>query len=91
MINLVNVNKLKGKIVENNLSVERLADSIGIDKSTLYRKLNNDGENFTIREADLISKELQLNPKEANDIFFSQYVAYNANASHERRIYESNY
>ncbi|HCX62541.1 MAG TPA: phage repressor protein [Clostridiales bacterium] len=76
---MVNINKLKGKIVENDLSIEKLADLIGIDRSTLYRKIGNNGDSITIKEANLIAKELNLNPKEANDIFFSQYVAYNAN------------
>lgn len=72
---MVNVNKLKGKIVENGLTIEKLANSIGLDKSTLYRKLNNQGETFTIREANLICKELKLSGQEATVIFFSQYVA----------------
>ena len=48
---MVNINKLKGKIVENGLTIEKLADNIGIDRSTLYRKINNNGETFTIKEA----------------------------------------
>lgn len=72
---MVNVNKLKGKIVENGLSVEKIADSMGLDKSTLYRKLGQSGESFTIREADAIVKILQLSLTDANAIFFSQFVA----------------
>lgn len=72
---MVNINKLKGKIVERGLNVEKLAERIGLDKSTLYRKINNDGETFSIREANLICKELKLSPQEATAIFFSQYVA----------------
>lgn len=72
---MVNVNKLKGKIVECNMNVEILASKIGLDKSTLYRKLNSNGENFTIKEADLISKALDLTYSEVNAIFFSQFVA----------------
>ena len=53
---MVNINKLKGKIVECELSVTELASRIGIDRATLYRKINSDGKNFTIEEADLISK-----------------------------------
>lgn len=75
---VVNVNKLKGKIVENELTAEKLAELIGIDRATLYRKLSSNGESFTIREADSICKELGLTAQEANDIFFSQYVAQNA-------------
>lgn len=72
---MVNVNKLKGKIVENEINIAMLANKIGVDKSTLYRKLNVDGESFTIKEADLIAKELSLTSIEATAIFFSQFVA----------------
>jgi len=72
---VVNINKLKGKIVENGLTIGKLAKEIGLDKSTLYRKLNNDGETFTIREANLICSVLRLTGKEATEIFFSNYVA----------------
>lgn len=72
---MVNVNKLRGKIVEQGMTIAELASKIGIDRSTLYRKLNSDGKDFTIDEADLISKELQLTYTEVNSIFFSQFVA----------------
>ena len=72
---MVNINKLKGKIVENGLTIGKLAKEIGLDKSTLYRKLNNDGETFTIREANLICSVLGLTGKEATEIFLSNYVA----------------
>jgi plasmid maintenance system antidote protein VapI len=71
---MVNVNKLKGKIIENGLNIPELANKIGMDKATLYRKINNSGK-FTIKEADCISKELDLSLEEVNAIFFSQYVA----------------
>lgn len=72
---MVNINKLKGKIVENGLTVEDLADKIGLNRSTLYRKINNDGETFSIKEANLICSALGLTGQEATEIFFSQYVA----------------
>lgn len=72
---MVNVNKLKGKIVEKELTIEKLADSIGLDRSTLYRKLCKNGESFSIREADAIASVLKLSLNEASAIFFSQYVA----------------
>lgn len=75
---MVNVNKLKGKIVERGMSVETLAQSIKIDKSTLYRKLNSEGETFTIKEANLICAVLELSGQEATAIFL-------VNMSHEMR------
>lgn len=72
---MVNINKLKGKIVECGFSVGDLADKIGIDRATLYRKINGNGDRITICEADKISKELNLSRSEVNEIFFSQFVA----------------
>lgn len=75
---MVNINKLKGKIVESGMNIEKLANKIGIDKSTLYRKLTVNGESITIKEATLIAKELKLTHSEVNSIFFDCDVAYNA-------------
>lgn len=72
---VVNVNKLKGKIVENGTTIEKLAAEIGMDRSTMYRKINTNGENFSIKEADLIVKALGLSKEEAVSIFFNQFVA----------------
>ena len=72
---MVNINKLKGKIVERGMNVSDLSALIGIDKATFYRKMNSEGKNFTIEEADSIARELKLNCEEVNSIFFIQFVA----------------
>jgi len=72
---MINVNKLKGKIVEKGITVRILAKEIGVDQSTLYRKLKNNGDDITIKEANLIMKSLNLTIEEANAIFFSHNVA----------------
>ena len=73
---MVNVNKLKGKMVENEMSVAMLSEKIGLDKSNFYRKMNNrNGETFTVKEANLICKELNLTSLEAMAIFFRNLVA----------------
>lgn len=74
-VKCMNVNKLKGKIVEQGLSIEYVAKKIGIDRSSLYRKLNNEGETLTIKEANAIVKVLDIPPNEALDIFFGNSVA----------------
>lgn len=66
----MNIPKLRGKMVELGYSVESLATELGIYKSTLYRKLDN-GEKFTIGEAQEIRKALNLTDEEATAIFFS--------------------
>ena len=73
---MINVNKLRGKIVENGMSVAEVAAIMGIDKSTLYRKMKSGtGETFTISEARSICEILNLSVEEATAIFFSNYVA----------------
>ena len=72
---MVNINKLKGKIVEKGFTVSELADKIDLNKATLYRKINDNGENFTIKETEKIAIILNLTAKEINDIFFAQEVA----------------
>lgn len=71
----MNVNKLKGKIVENEMNITTLAKRMGIDRATLYRKINRDGETFTIKEVNLIVKILNLTTEEAMEIFFKDFVA----------------
>lgn len=66
----MNVNKLKGKIAEKGLSVEKLAQQIGVDRSSLYRKLNN-AEKITIGEATRMKDVLEMTPEEATLIFLA--------------------
>lgn len=64
------VHKLKAKIVERGLNVEALANMIGVERSTLYRKLNL-FEKITIGEAIRIKAALDMTDDEASDIFLS--------------------
>lgn len=72
---MVDVNKLKGKITEKGMNVEELAKKIGVDRATLYRKINSDGKNISIKEANSIARELSLTIDEVNSIFFSYDVS----------------
>lgn len=72
---MVNVNKLKGKIVENGTNVSELAEHIGINSSTLYRKLKTNCEDMSIGEVSRIIEALKLTPREVSEIFFNQNVA----------------
>ena len=67
---MVDVNKLRGKIVEKGFSQQELAQSIGIDRSTFYRKMRNNGD-FSIGEVAEIAKIMQLSNEEAIEIFLS--------------------
>lgn len=69
---MVNISKLKGKIVERGLSIPKLSGMIGINKATLYRKIKAGGYKITIGEAELIATALKLNADELNSIFLIQ-------------------
>lgn len=72
---MVNTDKLRGKIKECKMTVDMVAEEIGLNPSTLYRRLNGGGGTFTIGEADKIATLLNLTADELNKIFFAQYVA----------------
>lgn len=66
----MNVNKLKGKIVEKGMNVETVAVIIGIDRASLYRKLKN-FDKITVGEATKIKDILEITNEEAVEIFFN--------------------
>jgi transcriptional regulator with XRE-family HTH domain len=76
---MLNINKLKGKIVEQGMSVADVAEKIGMDRSSLYRKLNSHDSSLLVKEANAIVSVLSISPEEATAIFFSQPVAQGAN------------
>lgn len=61
-------NKLKGKIIEKGLSIEKVAEMIGINKATFYRKLSH-FDKFTVGDVLAIKKVLSLTPEEVCLIF----------------------
>lgn len=67
---MVDLNKLRGKVVEKGLSQQELAVLIGIDRSTFYRKMKNGGD-FSIGEVSKMAEVMQLTNQEAVDIFLS--------------------
>lgn len=67
----MNANKLKGKIIEKGLNVAKVAEIIGIHKSSFYRKLNG-FDVFTVTEAAKLKDVLDLTNLEALDIFLTR-------------------
>lgn len=72
---VVDISKLKGKIVEKEMTIPELSAEIGIDKATLYRKLKENGNTFSIKEVNAIVKALGLSKEEAVSIFFNEKIA----------------
>ena len=71
---MVNVNKLKAKLVETGMNIDDLSKFTGLTKTKIYRRLKHPTE-FTIEEADKMVNVLDLNQYEAISIFFTQYVS----------------
>lgn len=65
---MIRSNKLRARIVEREMSVATVAERMGINKSTLYRKLKT-GQ-FTIGEAQQLAEILGLSSSDINEIFF---------------------
>jgi transcriptional regulator of acetoin/glycerol metabolism len=66
----MNIAKLKAKLAEKEMNVETLGALIDVERSSLYRKLNN-FEKITIGEAVKMKEVLGMSDAEATDIFLS--------------------
>lgn len=71
---MLNANMLKGKIVENGLSIAKFSELSKIKRTALYRKLSGKVE-FTRVEIEKIAELLQLSPMQIKDIFFTEKVS----------------
>lgn len=65
---MCNILKLRGKMTELGIRQEDLAKVIGIDRSTMSRRMKT-GEDFTIGEVKLVVNALHLTIDETLDIF----------------------
>lgn len=70
----VNVSKLE-QLIDERSSKPKVAEQIGINKSTFYRKLNGEGKGFSVVEAQKLAKVIPLTNEEAISIFFGTKVA----------------
>lgn len=68
----VNVDKLRGKIIERGLTQEKIANLISMNKSTFSRKMRSEALDFSIGEMHQIVEALQLSTREAEEIFLNE-------------------
>lgn len=78
---MVDISRLEQKMKDCGVSKESFAKGIGVDVSTVYRKLANNGESFTIGEMHKVVKLLNLTNAEACLIFLSDNSHKCENAS----------
>lgn len=77
VMQVVNVRKIRGRMVEVGVSVKALAEALALDSSSLYRRFSNP-ETFTVGEAVAIKERLGLSEEDASRIFFASDVASDA-------------
>jgi len=70
----INIERLKETVVSRNTTLEALAYELGINRSTLYRKLRRGQSAITLKDASTISRSLGLSPMEQVSIFGGGYV-----------------
>ena len=71
---MFNRNKFRAKVVEAGLTLETVAKIIGINPSTLDRKMSG-ASDFSRKEIQILRKELHLTAAECDDIFFAEELA----------------
>jgi glucan phosphorylase len=68
---MVNVDKLRDKIIENNMTIEGLAIDLKKNRSTVYRHFKQACERMTLGEVRTMSEILGLTQQEVVEIFLS--------------------
>lgn len=74
----MNVNLLRGKIVEKGFNIDSFCKATGFVRSTFDRKMSGQSE-FTRDEIAIIIDTLNLTDDEIRAIFFPNSVAKNCN------------
>lgn len=67
-------NLFKFHVNKSNVTMEAIANKIGINATTLYRKVNGESD-FTRGEIQIIRMQLNLTADEADRIFFTEKLA----------------
>lgn len=67
----MNTSLLTEKVLEKGMEFSKIANLLGVDRMTLYRKLAN-YESVTIREAEILKELLDLTNMEALEIFLDR-------------------
>lgn len=71
----IKIDRLKGLMVERHVTHEALSMALGINRSTLSRKLKDGGNKFTINEIKKMQNFIPLTNEEVVDIFLTEKVA----------------
>jgi hypothetical protein len=67
----MDTNKVKGRMTEMQISGKELAKELNMDPSTFYRKMQKNGENFTLGEIMGIKRVLKMDDRTALDFLLA--------------------
>lgn len=71
----MNAKELKIEMLRHDDNGESLAEALGINRTTLSRKLNDPGADFTQKEMAIIIKRYSLTGDRIAEIFFAEEVS----------------
>ena len=66
---VANKNKLRGKMAENECTMQKLAKALGLAEATVRYKINSDKYDFNLGESIKIKELLNLTDAEYLEIF----------------------
>lgn len=72
---MVNIEKLRAAMEAGGVSIEDAASALGVNRATLYRRLQQAGASFTLEEVSKLADLLRLNRAEMETIFFDRELA----------------
>lgn len=67
----MDIQKVEQRRKDMHISVGHMAETLGMDSSTYYRKLQRNGEGFSALDLTVFKRELHLNEQEALDFLLS--------------------
>lgn len=72
---MVNIYRLKSALRNQGITIEQASEAIDMDPSTFYRRLNRQGEKFTVQEVAKLADLLKLSSELMQSIFFDGQLA----------------
>lgn len=82
---MVNINRLRGRMVEYGITVAELARALQLHPTTVYRKLRCGGDEFTVDEIRGMIPLLRLSKQDVECIFFTENFADMQNRAELKR------
>ena len=72
---MVNVERLKNALRMRNVTIEQASEHLGVNPVTFYRRINRNGEKFTVAEVAKLAELLDMDAETMQSIFFDKQLA----------------